>query len=291
MPARDLPKPSVGDWGSGFGWRTLPDGTRNFHNGRDLTWFNRDPEGSQKVFAPIGGRVVVGWNSLIGNFVSLPIGDGYSTRLCHFSSVAVTNGQTVTRGQYLGRMGNTGSQAFGVHLHVDVFGPTGVRVDPALYYTNTFVSNLAPAALGTTPITDTQRKAHPSMYFMRTLDGTIYLVTPAGMVGIASQSHLALLQRLVNSYPSWDTFNAAERDIILGYLHGANTADDAQRAEILNAVANVKATVDTAAIIAAVGDAIASQGVEVDLAPVLAAIQSVNDNIDDQPTQFTVTPK
>lgn len=154
MPARDLPKPAVGDWGSGFGWRVLPDGTRNFHNGRDLTWFNRDPEGSQRVYSPVDGVAVVGKNSLIGNFVSLPIGDGHSTRLCHFASLTVTNGQQVKRGQYLGRMGNTGSQAFGVHLHVDVFNPSGVRVDPALYYTNTFVGTLTTAGGDTTPIGD-----------------------------------------------------------------------------------------------------------------------------------------
>jgi murein DD-endopeptidase MepM/ murein hydrolase activator NlpD len=154
VPSTNLPKPAVGDWGDGYGWRTLPDGTRNFHNGRDLTWFNRDPEGSQKVYSPVDGVAVVGSNSLIGNFVSLPIGDGYSTRLCHFAELAITNGQKVTRGQYLGRMGNTGSQAFGIHLHVDVFGPTGIRVDPALYYTNTFVGTLTTAGGETTPIGD-----------------------------------------------------------------------------------------------------------------------------------------
>lgn len=131
-----------------------------FHNGQDYGWLLVDPAGTRKVYAPTSGRVVVGWNYKVGNFVSLPIGDGFSTRLCHFASVAVANGQYVNRGDYLGLMGSTGSQAAGIHLHVDVFTPAGGRVDPAHFYTQP----LAQAGVTVTPITTNPRGADMIVY-------------------------------------------------------------------------------------------------------------------------------
>lgn len=139
-----LGRPCSGPITSRYGPRAL----YGFHNGQDYGYWNADFAGSTAVYAPTSGRVVVGENSLIGNFVSLPIGDGFSTRLCHFSTIAVRNGQLVNRGDYLGRMGATGEQAAGIHLHVDVFTPAGGRVDPAHFYTQP----LAQAAVETAPI-------------------------------------------------------------------------------------------------------------------------------------------
>lgn len=56
-----------------------------------------------------------GW----GNFVLVQHGDGVFTRYCHLSSVEVTEGQQVQRGQIVGRVGNTG-HSYGNHLHLDV---------------------------------------------------------------------------------------------------------------------------------------------------------------------------
>lgn len=145
-----LGKPVIGPVTSAYGPRDLP--SSPFHSGQDYGWLYAQPDESRKVYAPSSGKAVVGRNDLVGNFVSLPIGDGHSTRLCHLESVAVTNGQTVTRGQYLGRMGNTGTQAVGVHLHVDVYNPDGQRVNPALHYSDTFVNQLAQTGNETTPI-------------------------------------------------------------------------------------------------------------------------------------------
>jgi hypothetical protein len=200
---QNVPKPARGPWGDGYGWRTLPDGSRNFHNGRDLQWLNVDPAGSQKVYAPVSGRVIVDDNALIGNFVSLPLGDGWSTRLCHFAEVAVVNAQHVERGQYLGRMGATGSQAFGVHLHIDVFDPAGRRHDPSLFYSDTFVGALAPASGPPTLIP----KASDPMSFIASRNGTAWLVTP-GANGALERTVLGA-QDVMQGFPTidfkWDT--------------------------------------------------------------------------------------
>jgi murein DD-endopeptidase MepM/ murein hydrolase activator NlpD len=148
MPATNLPKPVIGPITSRYGPRSpLP-----FHNGQDYGWLYADPEGSQKIFAPIGGKVLTGYHPEVGYFCTIPLGDGYSTRLCHFERLNVYTGQVVTRGQYLGKMGASGTAATGVHLHVDIFTPTGGRVDPAGFYTDTFVGSLSPAGDGGTPI-------------------------------------------------------------------------------------------------------------------------------------------
>jgi hypothetical protein len=145
-----LPKPVIGPITSKFGYRP----PLSFHNGQDYGWLYADPDKSRRIYAPIGGKVTVGKNSLVGNHLFLPMGGGWRTRLCHFDSIAVRNGQTVRKGQYLGYMGDTGTQARGVHLHVDVYDPAGIRRNPADHYTNTFVLDQPGFAGGnTTPIT------------------------------------------------------------------------------------------------------------------------------------------
>ena len=53
----------------------------------------------------------------------------YSTLYAHCSSLAVTSGQYVERGQVIAYVGNTGN-SFGNHLHFEVY-EYGTRVDPA----------------------------------------------------------------------------------------------------------------------------------------------------------------
>ncbi len=57
--------------------------------------------------------------------------DGIETLYAHFSSIAVTTGQTVTQGEKLGNAGCTG-YCTGNHLHFEVID-NGVRVDPLSY--------------------------------------------------------------------------------------------------------------------------------------------------------------
>lgn len=118
-----------------------------------------------------------------------------------------------------------------------------------------------------------------NMYLMRTVDGTISLVTEDGIAHLTSMQTVNLLQRMFRSYPNYDTFNAAERDLIMGAIAGAQDFDDAQTAQLLAAINNVKITVDTAAItegvVTAIGLYLAEHGVEVDTDGIATAVDGV----------------
>lgn len=66
-----------------------------------------------------------------GNYVIVQHSNGYSTLYAHMSSVAVSNGQSVSQGQTLGYVGSTGFST-GAHLHFEV-RVNGNRVDPEQY--------------------------------------------------------------------------------------------------------------------------------------------------------------
>jgi septal ring factor EnvC (AmiA/AmiB activator) len=72
-----------------------------------------------------------GWMDGYGNLVFIDHGRGISTGYAHQSSIAVSNGQTVTQGQVIGYVGCTG-HCFGPHLHFEV-RVNGTPVDPLGY--------------------------------------------------------------------------------------------------------------------------------------------------------------
>jgi murein DD-endopeptidase MepM/ murein hydrolase activator NlpD len=115
--------------GDGFG----PRGNR-FHPGIDLP----APFGTP-VFAARAGRVTWGgWRAGgYGNLVSIAHGSGVRSLYGHLSSVAVTRGEEVDTGTFLGRVGSTGFST-GPHLHFEI-RVRGAAVDPAL----TFWSDLS----------------------------------------------------------------------------------------------------------------------------------------------------
>lgn len=88
--------------------------------------------GGTPIYASNDGTVVRAeghWS--YGNYVLLDHGNGLATLYAHCSSLAVSAGQTVTKGQVIGYVGSTGFST-GCHLHFE-FRVNGNRVNPLNY--------------------------------------------------------------------------------------------------------------------------------------------------------------
>ena len=94
------------------------------HRGTDIPAL----EGTPILAAHSGTVIISGWNNSYGNQVLLDNGAGLSTRYAHMTAAAVSAGETVTAGQVIGYVGNTGDST-GFHLHFEVM-QNGVRVNP-----------------------------------------------------------------------------------------------------------------------------------------------------------------
>lgn len=121
--------------GSGeFGWPVnggyISDhfgGARN-HKGLDIA-----ADGGTDIYAAADGEVVsAGWNTGgYGYFVQLGHTDEYQTVYGHMSKVLVEEGQYVSRGQLIGKVGTTGDST-GNHCHFEV-RHHGICLDPELF--------------------------------------------------------------------------------------------------------------------------------------------------------------
>ena len=99
-----------------YGMRVHPRyGTWRMHEGVDLS----APKGTS-VYAT-GNAVVLraGWQPGYGYLIELNHGFGYKTRYGHLSKMYVHAGDSVTRGQVIADVGNTGVSS-GSHLHYEV---------------------------------------------------------------------------------------------------------------------------------------------------------------------------
>lgn len=69
-----------------------------------------------------------------GNYIKVKHSDGYYTLYAHiaYGTIKVKKGSKVSKGDTLGRMGETG-YAFGVHLHWEVRDKSDTRIDPTPY--------------------------------------------------------------------------------------------------------------------------------------------------------------
>ncbi|HTV01660.1 MAG TPA: peptidoglycan DD-metalloendopeptidase family protein, partial [Luteitalea sp.] len=116
---------------SSYGWRSDPfKGQSKFHSGIDLA-----ARYGTEVPAAAGGTVVAaGENGGYGLTVVVRHPNGYESRYAHLSSLAVREGDTVARGQQVGRVGSTG-RSTGPHLHFEVT-QAGQRVDPERFVRN-----------------------------------------------------------------------------------------------------------------------------------------------------------
>jgi murein DD-endopeptidase MepM/ murein hydrolase activator NlpD len=109
--------PIVGKLESGFGGRRNPFGGSSFefHSGQDIDAKTGDP-----VIAGARGTVTfTGWQNGYGQLVVVDHGGGLTTRYGHLSHIDVTQGQTVERAQFIGRVGSTG-RSTGPHLHYEI---------------------------------------------------------------------------------------------------------------------------------------------------------------------------
>ena len=109
--------PVVGKLESGFGGRRNPFGGSGyeFHTGQDIDAQTGDP-----VVAGATGTVTfAGVQNGYGNLVVIDHGGGLTTRYGHLSHIDVAQSQTVSRGQFIGRVGSTG-RSTGPHLHYEI---------------------------------------------------------------------------------------------------------------------------------------------------------------------------
>lgn len=117
--SRHIPSiyPVTGRLTDAFGSRTNPFGGKNseFHPGFDIA----APTGTSVAATADGTVIFAGWQRGYGNVVMTDHGHGLTTRYGHLSKISALLGQSVVRGDEIGKVGSTG-RATGAHLHYEV---------------------------------------------------------------------------------------------------------------------------------------------------------------------------
>lgn len=110
------PLPSSTNVTSEYGWRDCPFHGREFHAAIDI-----GANSGSDIVASADGKVVsAGWNGGFGNSVLIDHGGGLTTQYNHCSSVNVSEGQKVSKGQTIAFVGSTGFST-GPHLDYRVY--------------------------------------------------------------------------------------------------------------------------------------------------------------------------
>ncbi len=118
------PVPSLHTITTYFTWRWGA-----FHTGIDISGSGAY---GRTIVASDGGVVTLaGPNDGYGNCIIISHGNGYSTLYGHCSKILVTAGQSVSKGQAIGRVGSTGNST-GPHCHFEVI-KNGTKVNPLQY--------------------------------------------------------------------------------------------------------------------------------------------------------------
>lgn len=120
-------KPVEGPYSSPFGLKRFFNGEpRNPHSGLDIAAKTGTP-----IKSPSHGKVVLTGNFFFnGNVVYVDHGQGVISMFCHLDSIGVKKGDTLHKGQVLGKVGATG-RVTGPHLHWSV-SLNNARIDPML---------------------------------------------------------------------------------------------------------------------------------------------------------------
>jgi murein DD-endopeptidase MepM/ murein hydrolase activator NlpD len=113
---------------SNFGYRTDPfSGKAAFHAGIDIGGKIGDP-----VYAAAAGTVITSEaSSSRGNYIVIQHPNGIQSWYLHLQKSDVAKGEQVTKGQYIGKLGNTG-RSTGAHLHFEIM-KNNQLVDPLNY--------------------------------------------------------------------------------------------------------------------------------------------------------------
>ncbi len=119
-----------------YGYRYHPiDGDWRYHSGIDISMSGAY---GKNIIATRAGTVIL--SSLesesgtgYGNYIIIDHGDGYTSLYGHCSELLVSEGQTVSQGQIIAKVGSTGWST-GPHLHFEV-RYNGSTVDPLDYVT------------------------------------------------------------------------------------------------------------------------------------------------------------
>ena len=106
--------------------------TGSFHSGVDIDGFQS--MGSPIVAADSGTVIMAEYSGGYGNCIIIDHGNGMSTLYAHLSSMNVGVGSSVSQGQTIGGVGNSGTTygADGIHLHFEV-RVNGSTTDPLGY--------------------------------------------------------------------------------------------------------------------------------------------------------------
>ena len=112
-----------------YGYRKNPNtGAEELHRGVDIAV----PTGTLVYAAHDGTVTEAAYDSYYGNYVVITDSKGYTTKYAHMDSLNVSAGQSIKKGDNIGKSGNTGSST-GSHLHIECLY-NGEYYNPLFYF-------------------------------------------------------------------------------------------------------------------------------------------------------------